>query len=448
MSSEQIHHHISIYDTSQEDDDPNNGNDDDLNVSQTDSDMQVEVASICVISSSDEADGDEDLHKSNQEITRTRKCSASLGAAISEQPSDKVSRPPQNPSKGNIIFDQRSIMIGEMSIPEKGIVNREQQMDSELARAGKITIKQYQQRRQNEESHIAMTERTSQEPNNEQQTSRVSPLETSFPENSNIRQTGLIDYVKIAENSIQDSIDNCQSHQNDNTTTRDDRQSSIYETSFDQNSDNESLGSRKSSFKESSCSEDADSSSRSSSSGDKRLSKDLSDHEETISQIENEDRENVDAEQTDFIIDFDLVESKFEVLTPTCSVYRWNISDFSSKLFQSDLEVFSKPFKVRDLDDSNTFELKMTWFSDLNDGVSIMLLENGINQKMDMNVILTCEGNGYFNSQPLIANTKPEQAFLHINHVNVETSELSNSKSVMDFIENDTLFMNCYFKFS
>eukprot|EP00111_Clytia_hemisphaerica_P002750 TCONS_00007732-protein len=428
-SIEQLPRHISIYDTSQDDiDDQSKDIDDDLNVSQTDSDMQVEVASVCVISSSDESrDDDGNLLQSHQKGSRSRKWSISSEAG-SKQISDDINSVSQFLSTEDFNFDHRRTIIGEMPIPEEEINNN--QIDSPFARDGKITLKEYQRRRQN---HLAMTEKplTLEHTNmnqNDQEISRLSP------EISNISQIKLGEKTKVTESFIQDNIDDQPSSQNENIRNPG--------TSFGQQSDDESLKSNKSSFKESSSSEDEDSSSSSSSgessSSDESSSEGLSEHDETSSQIESQDCENVD---------FDLIESKFEVLTPVCSVYRWNISEFSSKLFRSDLKVFSKPFKVRDIDNSNTFELKMTWFSELNDGLSIELLENGINPRIEMNVILTCEGNGYFNSQTLIANSKLDKAFLHINHVNVATSEFCNSKSVMDFIENDTLFINCYFEF-
>ena len=145
-----------------------------------------------------------------------------------------------------------------------------------------------------------------------------------------------------------------------------------------------------------------------------------------------------------------LVESKFEVLSKTCSVYRWNIEQFQCKLF-SGLDLFSMPFKLSpSIEDSstNTFELKMSWFNKRKDRIKVELLENGINNtQRRFRVFITCEGNGFLNSQPLTANALDCDPFFYVNYITVDVTEACSSKTIANFIENDTLFMNCYFEF-
>ena len=155
------------------------------------------------------------------------------------------------------------------------------------------------------------------------------------------------------------------------------------------------------------------------------------------------------------------IESKFEVLTKTCSVYRWNIEQFQCKLF-SGLDLYSMPFKLtqsgvggggdkENEENSNTFELKMTWFDKRKNKIKVELLENGVDNtngtQNRYRIFLTCEGNGFFNSQSLTVNALHCEPFLYVNHVNiVDVTEACNSKTIGNFIENNTLFMNCYFE--
>ena len=163
--------------------------------------------------------------------------------------------------------------------------------------------------------------------------------------------------------------------------------------------------------------------------------------------VSDDDRSNSSGES------YYSIESKFEILSKTCSVYRWNIEQFQCKLF-SGLDLYSMPFKLsptsgEDGDsNSNTFELKMTWFDKRKNKIKVELVENGITNDTQnrYRIFITCEGNGFFNSQSLTVNAWHCEPFLYVNYVTVDVTEACNSRTVSNFVENDTLFMNCYFE--
>ena len=134
--------------------------------------------------------------------------------------------------------------------------------------------------------------------------------------------------------------------------------------------------------------------------------------------------------------------SRLEILNSEWCVYRWYVETFHEIQF-SGFDIFSPQFTV----DNQTYcELKISWFNDMKDGVCIELLDNKEGTDEMRSAMLTCEGNGCFNSMVIVANNRPNVPFLSIDRIDVDVSEQCNSKTLRDFIENDTLFVNCYFR--